>query len=155
MATKIQGKNVWLYYQDGTKLDTDGVTEIPNWLAFACSTSDGFSGSTETTNTATKCSGNWVENEDGDKSWEFSSSCYAIKDPTAEQASHKIAFQLWKAGDLKTFKIATIDDTYIRQGQGRITSYSETADRTDSLQFELTVTGHGEVMDEDDLAPAV
>lgn len=144
---KISGKIIWLYYQDGTKLADDGVTEVPNWLAFACSTTDGFSGSTESVTAATKCDGDWVDNLPTDSSWEFQNSGYAVKDAdlSAEQASHEKAFELWSTQTEGMFKLANADDSYLRIGQGFISAYSETADTSDYLQFELTITGKGSI----------
>lgn len=137
---KISGKLIWLYYNNGT-------TAIPDWLAFACSTSDGFSGSTESVTAATKCDGDWVDNLPTDLSWEFSNSGYAVKDAdlSATQASHEKAFELWSGKVEGQFKLANADDSYLRIGQGFISAYSETADTSDYLQFELTITGKGAI----------
>lgn len=137
---EISAKDIGLYVNEGTEA-------TPDWKLFACSTSDGFSGTTETVTIATKCDSGFVKNLPGDKSWEFTNSCLAQTEPTASQASHSTAFSLWKAGDEKQFKLANADDSYLRIGFGTITSYSETVDAGDYLQFELTITGNGAIAD--------
>jgi hypothetical protein len=136
--TKIKGNEVGLYFNNGT-------TAVPDWVLFACSTSDGFSGSTENVTLASKCDGGWVDSLPTNLSWEFTNSAYAITDPSATQASHVKAFDLWSNKTEGQFKLANGDDSYLRIGQGYVSSYSETAANEDALQFELTITGKGAI----------
>ena len=135
---KIKGKDIWLYYNSGT-------TETPTWEKFACSTSDGFSISTESISTATKCDEGFTDSEPSDKSWEFSSTALALKDATLAEntANQTTAVQLIKDGTKGQFKMTNADETYYRGGTGYISSYNETADRGDFLIFDLTITGSG------------
>jgi predicted secreted protein len=139
---EISSKDIGLYVNEGTDI-------TPDWKLFACSTSDGFSGSTDTVTISNKCESGFVKNLPSDKSWEFSNSCYAevTADLAAGQVSHATAFTLWKDGSQKTFKLANADDSYLRIGTGTITSYSESADSGDYLQFEITITGTGAIAD--------
>lgn len=69
---KIASKDIGLYVNQGTDI-------APTWVMIACSTSDGFSGSTDNVEIATKCSGGWKENLPGDSTWSFTNSGYAEK----------------------------------------------------------------------------
>lgn len=141
---KISAKAIGLYFNEGTP-------EAPEWLMFACSTSDGLSGSTDTVTAATKCDGDWVDSLPTDLSWEFSNSSYAAKtaELSAGMASHDKAFELWSTKAEGMFMLSDNVDPaaadYLRIGMGVITSYSETSDSSDFLQFELTVTGKGAI----------
>ena len=135
MATKISGKDIVISVNTGTE-------EAPVWAAFACSTSDGFSGSTESVDTATKCDGDWNASLPTTLSWEFSNSSYADADSTS---SYDEAFTLWSTKAVKQFKIANEDESYYRMGTGYISSLGEAAEVADYLTFELTITGTGEV----------
>ena len=136
--TKIKGNEIGLYYNNGTD-------QAPEWLLFACAQTDGFSGSTEDVTLASKCDGGWVDSFPTNLSWEFSSNCYAIIDPSATQASHEKAFDLWSNKTEGQFKLANADDSYLRIGQGFINSYSETGANEDALQFDLTIKGKGPI----------
>lgn len=138
---KIASLDIGLYYNQG-----DDVT--PDWVLIACSTSDGFSGSTDNVEIATKCNNGFKENLPGSKTWSFSNSGYAEKtaDLAVGQVSFATAESLWKAGTVGDFKLAhTSDETiYYRKGKGYISSYNETADEGDYLQFDLEIQGTGE-----------
>lgn len=135
---KINSKDVGLYVNQGDE-------ETPDWVLIACSTSDGFNGTTDNVEIATKCNDGFKENLPSSKSWEFSNSGYAETESEEGQESYASAESLWRNGDVKQFKIASSDEEdYYRMGKGYISSYSETAAEGDYLQFELTVTGTGQ-----------
>lgn len=142
---KIKGKLIVLEVNQGTP-------ESPEWQPFACATSNGFSGSTDTVDTASKCDAEgFVETEGGNMSWEFSQSAYGIRDEDLEanQASYQTAAELWKAQEVREYRMRSEDLSYVRRGMGLITTYDETADNGDFLTFDITITGSGEVFFED------
>lgn len=140
---KIDSKDIGLYVNQGD--ETSVVAGTPDWVLIACSTSDGFSGTTDNVEIATKCNDGFKENLPSGKSWSFSNSGYAeaTADLDAGQVSYASAEALWYSGEVKEFKLANADDSYYRMGKAYISSYNETADEGDYLQFDLEVMGTG------------
>lgn len=137
---KIASLDIGLYVNQGTE-------GVPDWKLIACSTSDGFSLTTDNTEIATKCNNGFKENLPASSSWSFSNSGYAEKtaDLGAGQESYASAEELARTRAVKQFKLASTDETvYYRMGYGYVSSYSETADEGDYLQFDLEITGTGE-----------
>lgn len=135
---KLDSKDIGLYVNQG-----DEAT--PDWKLIACSTSDGFSGSTDNVEIATKCNDGFKENLPGSKSWSFSNAGYAeiTADLATGQVSYASAEALWQSGDVKQFKLANEDESYYRMGKGYVSNYNETAEEGDYLNFDLEVTGTG------------
>lgn len=135
-------------------LEVDMGTEAaPDWKRIACSTSDGFSLSSDAQAIATKCSGDFVENLPGDISWSFSNSIYVPKDPQASFLTEAEVFDLSvnrfnSEGNLYTFRLISNDPDFdfLRQGKGFISDLSLSTDAGDYLQQEITITGSGEVI---------
>lgn len=137
--SEISSKDIGLYYNAGTPMS-------PNWKLIACSTSDGFSGSTDNVGVSNKCKGGWTANLPGDKSWSFSNSSYAEKNPTSGQMSYDDVFDLWANDTMGEWKLESITPgEYLRIGEGYISDIGETSDAGDYLQFDITITGNGEV----------
>lgn len=137
---EISAKDIGLYFNVATGEDP------ADWKLVACSSSDGFSGSTDNVTVSNKCKGGWTSNLPGDKSWSFNNTSYAQKVPLANQLSQEEVFELWKDSTIGTWKLESITpDEYLRIGEGYISDLGETADSGDYLQFNLTVTGSGEV----------
>lgn len=135
---KIAGKDVLISVNMGTP-------EAPDWMKVACSTSDGFNGTTDTVTVNSKCTEGWTDNEPGNKSWSFSNSSYAETEPDSDALSYDEVFALWAADETRQWKIEGITSDYYRMGLGFITDLSETAADGDYLTFDLTITGKGEV----------
>jgi len=136
---EIKSKDIGLYYNSGT-------TEVPVWKLIACSTSDGFSGSTDAVTVSNKCEDGWVKSLPGDKSWSFSNSSYAQKTPTASQYSYEEVFELWVNDTVGQWKLESINaDEYLRIGEGWISDLGESAESGDYLTFDITITGNGAV----------
>ncbi|AGO48502.1 phage tail protein [Cellulophaga phage phi18:2] len=137
---EIKSKDVFLSYNTGSD-------EAPVWKIVACSTSDGFTGSTDAVSINNKCQGDWAASLPGDKSWSFSNGSYAQKEAAANQISQDELFDLWASGEVGTWKIESIEPgEYLRQGLGWVSNLGETADTGDYLQFDLSITGTGEVV---------
>ena len=137
--SEIASKDIGLYFNIGT-------VEVPIWRLVACSTADGFSGTTDNVAISNKCEGNWTKNLPGDRSWSFSNSSYAQKTPLANQLSQEEVFDLWKASTIGQWKLESITpDEYLRIGEGWISDLGETSDSGDYLQFDLTIQGNGPV----------
>lgn len=138
---EISSKDIGLYF------NVAASGEPADWKLVACSTSDGFSGSTDNVTVSNKCKGGWTSNLPGDSSWSFNNTSYAQKTPEANQLSQEEVFELWAAKTVGTWKLESInEDEYLRQGEGYISDLGETADSGDYLQFNLTITGNGEVV---------
>lgn len=125
-----------------------GTDAAPDWKKFGCSTTDGFSGSTDAVALATKCQEGFVENLPGDKSWSLTTTCYVDKDSTTFLPLSDV-FNLWANGEVRQFKLSyfggDVNFDYLRIGKGFISDLGETADQGDYLQFDLTITGSGAV----------
>ena len=142
---KISGKLIVLEVNQGTE-------ESPQWQPFACATANGFSGSTDTVETASKCDAEgYSQAEPGNKTWEFTQTAYGIREEDLEgnQVSHQTAAELWKASEIREFRMRSEDLSYVRRGTGLITNYDETANDNEYLTFDITITGTGEVFFED------
>lgn len=139
MANEIESKKIGLYVNTGTVL-------IPVWKLAVCSSSDGFSGSTDAVTTSTKCDDGWVSSLPGDKSWSFSHSALAIKLPSATEVSFKQLQDIWKAGTISQWKLESIvsEDNYFWMGTGWISELSEEAASGEYLTVDITITGTGE-----------
>lgn len=124
-----------------------GTTETPDWYKIACSTSDGFQGSTDVVTINSKCSAGFTDSAPGNKSWSFSNEAYANTTLDADQISYDDVFDLWVADTVTEFKIAHVTDEsiYYRMGQGFISDLGETAADGDYLTFSITITGKGTV----------
>lgn len=138
---EINSKDIGLYYNVGT-------VGTPDWKLVACSTADGFSGSTDNVGVSNKCEGNWTKNLPGDRSWSFSNSSYAQNPPATGQISYDELFDLWAAGTVGPWKLESLNgpSEYYRYGLGWVADLGESADSGDYLQFDLTIQGNGEVV---------
>lgn len=137
--SEIKSKDIGLYFNTGT-------FAVPVWKLVACSTTDGFSGSTDAVTVSNKCEGGWVKSLPGDKSWSFSNASYAKKTPDANQISYEELFEMWTNDTVGQWKLESlIANEYLRIGEGYISALGETADSGDYLQFDLTVNGNGPV----------
>jgi len=136
---EISAKDIGLYYNSGTKA-------VPVWKLIACSTSDGFSGSTDAVTVSNKCEAGWVRSLPGDKSWSFSNSSYAQKVPGVNQYSYDDIFDLWVGDTIGQWKLESITPgEYLRIGDGWISDLGESAESGDYLTFDITITGSGAV----------
>lgn len=135
---KIASLDIGLYVNQG-----DETT--PDWVLIACSTSDGFSLTTDNTEIATKCNNGFKENLPASSSWSFSNSGYAeaTADLETGQVSYASAEDLARTRAVRQFKLANADESYYRMGYGYVSSYNETADEGDYLQFDLEIQGTG------------
>jgi len=135
----ISAKDIVLSVNMGTEI-------APEWMIVACSTSDGFSGSTDNVSVSTKCASGFTANLPGDKNWSFSNNSYAQNPPEADQLSIDDLFDMWAADELRYWKLESINPgEYYRYGEGYISALGETAAAGDYLTFDITIQGNGEV----------
>lgn len=138
----VDSKDVLISVDLGTEGD-------PDWRKVACSTSDGLDMETDSVSISTKCNGGFATPHPGDLSWSFSNSSYVDKDKQGDAGflDHDDLFDIWKDKEIRNWKIESLDNdfTYIRIGEGFISSLGDSADQGDYLQFSLTVTGVGEL----------
>lgn len=135
---KIAGKDILLSVNMGTE-------SAPEWMIVACSTTDGFNGTTETVTVNSKCTDGWTDNEPGNKSWSFSNSSYAETEPESDQLSINEVNEMWSTDDVRQWKLEGVNNDFYVEGLGFITDVSNTAADGDYLTFDLTITGKGPV----------
>lgn len=131
-----------------------GTADTPVWKILGCAESDGFSASTDAVTVSNKCSGDFVANTPGDKSWSFSNTMVLPKEPQSNFISYDEVFDLWKNdeydadGELRQFKLENVagaDFVYYRMGRGYISDLGDQFDSGDVFRTDVTITGSGEV----------
>lgn len=132
-----------------------GTATVPDWKIIGCSTTDGFSGTTDSITVSNKCENGYVKNLTGDKSWSFSNSVIMKGTPDVGFISYDELFSLWDTdsvdgdGLLSQFKLENIAGatfTYYREGRGFISDLGEQFDSGDVFTVDLTITGSGAVI---------
>lgn len=146
MANKsTDGKEFLLYTRTG------GTTDAPTWEAVVCLTSTGFTGSTTTNSSSTRCSGDYVNSSKGEKSWSISGEAESvIETPEAGTASHKKYLDLWKSGAdfdaivaRKGVDLADADSIEVR-GTVFVSDIDTTYPQDGFASFTMTLQGQGE-----------
>lgn len=121
-----------------------GTEGSPTWMIVACSTSDGFSASTDDVSVSSKCEAGFTKHLPGDKNWSFSNNSYAQNPPDADQVSIDDLFDMWAADELRFWRLESINPgEYYRYGEGYISALGETAAAGDYLTFDITIQGNG------------
>ena|SRR5699024_438952 len=124
-----------------------GTEAAPEWKKLGCSTSKGFSLTTDSVSIATDCNGGFTSNKPGDSSWSFDESAYVPKNADSSYLTEDELFEITANKEIHQWKLESIDPdfTYLRQGNGWISDLGETTDAGDYLQRSVTITGDGEV----------
>ena len=144
----IEGKEIIL----SVNLGTSGV---PDWNIIGCSTSDGFSGTTDSISISNKCNSGFTDALPGDKSWSFSNTTSFPKVADAGYMTYDDIFDLWKEnqydadGELRQFKLENVAGatfSFYRMGRGFITDLGEQADAGDVFTTDITITGVKDVV---------
>lgn len=139
MGKEINGKLVGLYYNQGTPAS-------PTWVLAVCSTSDGFSLSTDAVTTPeNKCDNGWQSSEPGQSSWSFSHSALANQTPSAGQISYKDLEDIALAKTVGQWKLQStdVDDDFYWIGTGWISSLDETGAAGEFVTLDIEITGTG------------
>lgn len=159
MATEqfIDGVRELLYIDTVTPLtaDLDDVIFPGNFELVGCLTSNGFSGTTGTIDTTSKCSGKFTTSLPGDISWSISAEGNAIDLPDAASGvdiSNNALFKLWKSATTFWAMLTDVNTLATRYGLAYISAYDDSSPRAAAKTFSITLTGVGEPGDQDDLA---
>jgi len=158
MATEqfIDGVRELLYIDTATPItaDLDDVVFPGDFELVGCLTSNGFSGTTGTIDTTSKCSGKFTTSLPGDISWSISAEGNSIDLPSpgsGVDVSNNALFKLWKAGTTFWAMLTDVNTLASRYGLAYISSYDDSAPRAAAKTFSITLTGVGEPGDQDDL----
>lgn len=153
---EFNGKTVLLYIDDTTSVDTPGdQMTTQNAKLVACLTGNTFDGTTNAIGTTSKCSGSFAASIAGEQSWTMGGEGNSILMSPSEAlviASHNALFKLWRSGTpFWAFQYDTAQDT-MRYGVVRIDSDGESYPDNAQSTFSISMTGIGEVFDQDDIA---
>lgn len=147
--TKLNG-NDYIVFIDTTTPTTAEAGVTAEYDPIMCMSTNGISGTTESIETADKCSGGFASPLPGTASWSITGSGNAI-DETLEPSSVSLdrLFNLWKNKTPFWAKMANktagTGAPIIREGVVFISDYSETADTNTPYTFDFTFTGMGEL----------
>lgn len=160
MATNfINARTVVAFMDVTTPITTAGTAvTVADFEMFACLQNLTFEGTTSPIAATSKCSGSFAESVDGEKGWTITMDGLSIATLTGDtRINHNKAFKKWRSGEPFWVMIAdaanTEDSLTIRYGVGRIDSDSEAFPDNEAQTFSLSITGIGQVFDQDDLAP--
>lgn len=110
-----------------------------------CETSSGFSGSTATNTTATKCDGGTPAVGLGTSEYNVTySGAVMINPDVPTQITYKDVLVWWKTKQLLDWK-RTKDGVVQLEGQGYITEISDSAETDGVVTFDITILGTGEL----------
>ena len=151
---EYQGKNIILAFDFTTPITTPGdEMTLENMKLIGCLTDNGFSLDTASQGTTTKCSGDFQTSIPGASTWGMTGAGVSIKKELGDERLTSIEL-FKKAKSREAFWAATydIDQDLVRYGVVRLDSYSEANPAEGQATFDMTLTGVGEVYDQDDLA---
>ena len=161
MANKfINARTIVAFIDVTTPITTIGTDVTPaDFEMVACLQNLSFEGTTSPIEATSKCSGSFAESVDGSKAWTISMDGLSIETLVGDtRYNHNKLFKLWKSGAAFWVMIADAANTAasltIRYGVGRIDTDSEAFPDNDAQTFSISITGIGEVFDQDDLATA-
>lgn len=155
----INARTIVAFIDVTTPITTLGTAvNIDDFEMVACLQNLGFEGTTSPIAATSKCSGSFAESVDGEKGWTITMDGLSIKTLVGDiRYNHNKLFKLWRTGAPFWVLIAdaanTEDSLTIRYGVGRIDSNSEAFPDNDAQTFSISITGIGQVFDQDDLAP--
>ena len=155
MAENYLRGNNFLFWIDTVTPTTTVLTDvnIDNTELVACLTDNGFDGTTNVIESASKCAGLWGESIADTSSWTMNVSGEAIaEDGLASRANHNALFKLWRSKTPFWGFMYDIEMETMRYGIVRIDSYSDTAGQGAIQGFSATLTGLGQPGDQDDIA---
>jgi hypothetical protein len=140
MANELFSKDIGVY------VDTS-ATSTPAWKLAVCTSSKSLSISVGATEINNDCTGDFVENLPSTASWTMSFEGDVNTDPGVNEVSASDIFGYVVARDVKKFKFATADNSYLRYGEGFISQFDETATAPEYQTFSVTITGSGPIAD--------
>jgi hypothetical protein len=91
------------------------------------------------------CTGNFVRNLPSTASWSFDVSGDANTDPGSDEMSIEAIFDLARNRTVGWWKFESLDETYLRIGEGYISDYTEGATTPEYQTFDLTISVSNEL----------
>jgi hypothetical protein len=140
MANELFSKDIGVY------VDTS-ATATPAWKLAVCTSSKSLSISVGATEINNDCTGDFVENLPSTASWTMSFEGDVNTDPGLNEVSASDIFGYVVDRDVKKFKFESLDETYVRYGEGFISQFDETATAPEYQTFSVTITGSGPISD--------
>lgn len=140
MANELFSKDIGVY------VDVS-ATSTPSWKLAVCTSSKSLSISVGATEINNDCTGDFVTNLPSTASWTMSFEGDVNTDPGASEVSASDIFGYTVGRDVKKFKFESLDETYVRYGEGFISQFDETATAPEYQTFSVTITGSGPISD--------
>jgi len=154
---EYQGKDILLGFDFTTAVTVEGsAVNLATVKLVGCLTSNGFNMDTASQGTTTKCSGKFQTSTPGSITWGMSGAGVSIEKLVADTRITSVDL-FKKAKTQEAFWAFTYDvaGDFVKYGVVRLDSYSESNDAEGASTFDMTLTGIGEVFDQDDLAPVI
>lgn len=140
MANELFSKDIGVY------VDVS-ATSTPSWKLAVCTSSKSLSISVGATEINNDCTGDFVRNLPSTASWTMSFEGDVNTDPGASEVSASDIFGYTVDRAEKKFKFESLDETYVRYGEGFISQFDETATAPEYQTFSVTITGSGPISD--------
>lgn len=140
MAYELFSKNIGVYIDSS-------LTSTPSWKLAVCTSSKSLSISVGATEINNDCTGDFVQNLPSTASWTMSFEGDVNTLPGASEISAEGIFDIVVARTTKKFKFQSLDNSYIRYGQGFISQFDETATAPEYQTYSVTITGSGPIDD--------
>jgi len=140
MANELFSKDIGVYIDSS-------ATSTPNWKLAVCTSSKSLSISVGATEINNDCTGDFVQNLPSTASWTMSFEGDVNTAPGASEISAEGIFDSVVARTTKKFKFQSLDNSYIRYGQGFISQFDETATAPEYQTYSVTITGSGPIDD--------
>lgn len=123
-------------------------TETPDWKLVTCTTSKTVDLAIASIEKNNDCTGNYVGQLPSTVSWSFAIEGDANLNPTApEEISYAELFAIASLREIRNWKLENGDSTYVRYGEGFLSSYSESIATPEYMTFSATLTGNGQLYD--------
>ena len=156
MAENYLKGTEFLFYVDTTTSATTALNAVTlaNAKLVKCLTSNGFSGTTNTIESNSKCAGLWAESIADTAGWTMDFSAEALELQALDTSIDQNAlFNLWKNKTVFWGFMYDIASVTLRYGLMRIDSYSDTGAKGSIQEFSGTLTGIGVPGDQTTIAP--
>lgn len=138
---KILGNDYIIYINTVDSVGTGGHAQDANYRGVACLVTNGFSTTTDSIDSTSKCSGPYKDSEPGDFGWSITGEGQAIDDISTAQTNYQELLSL-SIGRRKFWaKMADPTNNIVREGVVWISSYAETAARNTPYSFNITFQG--------------
>ncbi len=120
--------------------------ETPDWKRVICTTDKSLNFSVDNVEINNDCTGDFLRNLPSSVGWTFDVSGDASTSPTVDEISIEDLFEIATGRTVGYWKFESLDSTYLRIGEGYISSYTEGATTPEYQTFDLSINGAGEVI---------